>query len=272
MTQTEPQPSTGAAIPLHPADILMNLIVALLAPMFLGAAAGDIGFARQAAIETVNAYRIRNNADLLAVAQIIGFGLGALGSLSLSMLDEISLAMTLRLRGNAVALNRSAEQNRRALRDPAGDAPAPHWSEAQAEPDPRPADVPDVAAHAPHVPLLSEAAERQLAEEAKARLCDADRPACRASVPPRAQAQAQVQAVPAATTTMDKRYEEMRAIAMVKEAGDLHVSFPGLPPVERKAASMRITALSSTAHELLTGQCLPQGAAGQAIPAPPGRI
>ena len=40
MTQTEPQPSPspGAAIPLHPADILMNLIVALLAPMFLGAA------------------------------------------------------------------------------------------------------------------------------------------------------------------------------------------------------------------------------------------
>jgi hypothetical protein len=265
MTQTEPQPSpgTGAAIPLHPADILMNLIAALLAPMFLGAAAGDIGFARLAAVETVNAYRIRNHADLMTVAQIIGFGLAALGSLSLSMLDEISLAMTLRLRGNAVALNRSAEQNRRALRDPAGDAPAPHWSEAQAEPDPGPAAVADVAAHAP---LLSEAAELQLAEEAKARLCDADRPARRASVPPPAQA------VPTATTTMDKRYKEMRAIAMVKEAGDLHVSFPGLPPVERKAASMRIAALSSTAHELLTGQGLPQGAAGLAIQAPPGRI
>jgi hypothetical protein len=71
---------------------------------------------------------------------------------------------------------------------------------------------------------------------------------------------------------MDKRHKQMWAIAMVKEAGDLHHSLPGLPPVERKAASMRIAALSSTAHELLTGQYLPQSAAGQAIQAPPGRI
>jgi hypothetical protein len=266
MTQTEPQPSPspGAAIPLHPADILMNLIVALLAPMFLGAAAGDIGFARRAAIETVNAYRIRNNADLIAVAQIIGFGLAALGSLSLSMLDEISLAMTLRLRGNAVALNRSAEQNRRALRDPVGDAPPPDWSETQAEPDPDPPAIADAPA-AP-APLLSEAAERQLAEEARARLADADRPARRSSAP------AQAQAVPAAPPTMDQRDKQMRAIAMVKEAGNLHVSLPGLAPIERKAASMRIAALSSTAHELLTGGYPPQAAPGQAIQAPPGRI
>lgn len=270
MTQTEPQPSpgVGAAIPLHPADILMNLIVALLAPMFLGAAAGDIGFARRAAIETVNAYRMRNNADLIAVAQIIGFGLAALGSLSLSMLDEIPLAMTLRLRGNAVALNRSAEQNRRALRDPVGDAPPPDWPETHAEPDPDPPAIADAPA-AP-APLLSEAAERQLAEEARARLADADRPARRSSAPSAGPTPAQ--AVPAATTTMDKRDQEMRAIAMVKEAGNLHVSLPGLPPIERKAASMRIAALSSTAHELLTGGYPPQAAPGQAIQAPPGRI
>jgi hypothetical protein len=43
------------------------------------------------------------------------FGLAALGSLSLSMTDNLSLSMTLRLRGNANACNRCAEQNRRAL-------------------------------------------------------------------------------------------------------------------------------------------------------------
>jgi hypothetical protein len=46
-----------------------------------------------AAIGTVNAYRARNHADLIAIAQIIAFGPAALGSLSLSMADDISLSM-----------------------------------------------------------------------------------------------------------------------------------------------------------------------------------
>src|ERR1700733_10588796 len=88
---------------LHPADVLMCLLATLLAPMFVCATAGDIVLARMAAIETINDYRTRNHADLIAVAQIIGYGLAALGSLSLSMADDISLSMTLRLRGNANA-------------------------------------------------------------------------------------------------------------------------------------------------------------------------
>jgi hypothetical protein len=85
--------------------------------MFLDVSGGDIGFARAAALETVNAYRTRNAADLVSIAQIVAFDLAALGSLSLSMADNLSLSVTLRLRGNANALNRSAEHNRRALQD-----------------------------------------------------------------------------------------------------------------------------------------------------------
>jgi hypothetical protein len=91
--------------------------------MFLGVTAGDIALARMAALQTIDDYRAQNRADLMAVAQIVACGLAALGSLSLSMADEISLSMTLRLRGNAVALNRSAEQNRRALAKTTGPAP-----------------------------------------------------------------------------------------------------------------------------------------------------
>jgi hypothetical protein len=116
-TQPPHEAAPAADRPVHPANILLNLIAILLAPMFLGASGGDIAFARTAAIETVNAYRTRNQADLIAVAQIIAFGLAALGSLSLSMVDDISLSMTLRLRNNANALSRSAEQNRRAIRE-----------------------------------------------------------------------------------------------------------------------------------------------------------
>jgi hypothetical protein len=107
---------THAGADLTLADILMHLVAIHLAPMFLCVTGGDIDHARMAAIETVNAYRAQTHADLIAIAQIVAFGLGALGSLSLAMDDDISVAMTLRLRGNANACNRSAEQNRRALR------------------------------------------------------------------------------------------------------------------------------------------------------------
>jgi hypothetical protein len=107
---------THAGADLTLADILMHLVAIHLAPMFLCVTGGDIDHARMAAIETVNAYRAQTHADLIAIAQIVAFGLGALGSLSLAMDDDISVGMTLRLRGNANACNRSAEQNRRALR------------------------------------------------------------------------------------------------------------------------------------------------------------
>ena len=70
-------------------DILLHFIVTILAPMFLTASGGDIHLARATALETVNAYRARTQTDLIAVAQIIAFGLGALGSLSLSLTDDL---------------------------------------------------------------------------------------------------------------------------------------------------------------------------------------
>jgi hypothetical protein len=100
--------------PAAPSDILLTLIGILLAPVFLAVTNGDLTLARLAALHAINDYRARNQADLIAVAQIVGFGLAALGSLNLSLADDISLSMTLRLRGNAVACNRAAEQNRKA--------------------------------------------------------------------------------------------------------------------------------------------------------------
>ena len=126
MTDT-PETTTGPQPSPRPSDILLNLITALLAPMFLSVSGGDVGFARLAALETVTSYRSRHSADLIAIAQIIAFGLAALGSLSLSMQDDLSLSMTLRLRGNANALNRSAEQNRRAMQGNRAEAAVAPW-------------------------------------------------------------------------------------------------------------------------------------------------
>jgi hypothetical protein len=77
-TTTHTQPTPASNLPVSPADILLHIIVSLLAPMFLVASDGDIQFARTAALETVNAYRARDHADLIAIAQVIACSLSAL--------------------------------------------------------------------------------------------------------------------------------------------------------------------------------------------------
>jgi hypothetical protein len=238
MTQTTESP------PHHPTNALMSLIVTLLLPTFLGVTAGDIALARMAAIETINDYRARNNADLIAIAQIIACGLAALGSLSLSMDDEISLSMTLRLRGSAVALNRSAEQNRRVLNQPLRDHPTQYHLETPPEPETTPAEMEDDLGIARAEALLSAAAAHELAAESEARLQD-----------PR---QIANQTPPQNTTVSDKRHQEMWAIAMVKEASEITAGILNLPPAERSAAAIRAAALSSAANELLTGVSPPR--------------
>jgi hypothetical protein len=242
MPEITTEAATPTNAPLHPSDLLMSLIIALLAPMFLGVSSGDVGLARLAAIETVSAYRTRNYADLIAVAQIVAFGLAALGSLSLSLADDIPLALALRLRGNANALNRSAEQNRRTLSQNHGNDPTPHptaqayAASAYSTPD-------EAGTMAEFNAFLSLAAEQQLTAESEARLHPpepADVAATSALVP-------------------DKRYQEMWAIAMVKEAAEISASIPHLPPAERHPASMRAAALSSTANHLLYGTSRHQG-------------
>ncbi|HEY0184289.1 MAG TPA: hypothetical protein VGC09_15875 [Rhodopila sp.] len=104
-------------MPGYRPEVLMPLIVSLLAPMFLAASGGDGGLARQAALAAVDAYGARSHAELIASAQIVAFGLAALESLGRAMRGDVSPGMALRLRGNANALNRSAEQNRRAVRE-----------------------------------------------------------------------------------------------------------------------------------------------------------
>jgi hypothetical protein len=220
----------------HPANTLMNLIVTFLAPIFLGVTNGDLNLARMAAIETVNAYTVRNQSDLVAVAQIVASGLAALSSLCLSMGEDLSLSMILRLRGNAVALNRSAEQNRRVLKQPLPDNPTPYLTVMTPEPPPpQENNDPD-----PSDDFLTPEAALLLAAESKTRL-----------------SQIAEQTIDSAPTDdpeiAEKRHNAMWAIALVKESGELAASIPTLVPAERKAVSIRAAALSSAANELLTG-------------------
>jgi hypothetical protein len=240
MTQTTESPQ-----PHHPTNALMSLIVTLLLPTFLGVTAGDIALARMAAIETINDYRARNNADLIAIAQIIACGLASLGSLSLSMDEEISLSMTLRLRNSAVALNRSAEQNRRVLNQPLRDNPTPYHLEMPPDPEITTAEMDDDPGIARTEALLSAAAAQELAAESEARLQD----------PRQIAGQTMAQNTPATT---DRRHQEICAIAMVKEASEITAGILRLPPAERPAAALRAAALGSAANQLLTGVSPPR--------------
>jgi hypothetical protein len=230
---------------LHPADVLMCLLATLLAPMFVCATAGDIVLARMAAIETINDYRTRNHADLIAVAQIIGYGLAALGSLSLSMADDISLSMTLRLRGNANACTRSAEHNRRAIRQSRDDDPI-HNPAATPEIHESWFTSPEADFQPEFETFLSPDAERLLAAETKARLW----------APQPIRPQAPIAASTPAWQVPENSDPRTQAIAMVKQALKIDAGIPNLPPAERAEAVLRVAELNSIANQLLTANGL----------------
>jgi hypothetical protein len=248
MTTTTTQPTTETA--LDPFGTLTTLIVALLAPMFIGVCGGDIGLARRAASEAVSAYRAQNHADLIAAAQIVGFGLAVLGSLSASMAGDVSVSMALRLRGNANACNRSAEQNRRALTRHQATTPLPARQQPVTESEIPPWLAEETPPPEPDV-FLNTAAEQLLAAESQARL---EQTTTGPSVPPPAQATARAPA--------GQRHQDLWAIAMVEAASKITVGLPNLPPAERKAATMRATMLSSTALDLTNGASVPPFNAG----------
>ncbi len=280
-TATRPEPTRTAApgpgIQIRPGDVLISLIVAVLAPMFLTASGGDIGFARLAAMETVKAYRARDNADLISIAQIIACGLVSLGSLGLSLTDNLSLSMTLRLRGNAVALNRSADLSRRAIRQARDDAEAGYdTGRMDMAPDPGQEEFEaKIAANLALAQRLTAEArvQPQNTQPKDAQPQDAQRSVATAPTPRPAPipvrpavptqpttkpAPNPVAARPAATDTFDTMTGQQRksiwAAAMADVAGEFTASLIHLPPKERKAASIRAAILSSCANTLITGE------------------
>jgi hypothetical protein len=259
-TTTPAKPTPEPATSLTATEILMNVLVALLAPMFICGSAGNLDLARLAATETINAYRARDQADLISIAQIIAFGLAALGSLSLSMADDLSLSTTLRLRGNANALNRSAEQNRRALRDYRANDPMPSPHAATPHDDP-PATPPREEYLPEPGTFLSVAAEQLLAAESRARLEGPKRIA----TPPHALPPAPITVPTPSPKPTPNTHQDALCIAMMQEIGEINTSLPNLHPTERKEASMRATLLGACASDLLSDM-----PAGFAPGSPPG--
>jgi hypothetical protein len=230
--------NTTHAEPNDPFGILMTLVISLIAPMFLGITGGNIPLARAAAVATINDYRARNSVSLIAVAQIIAFGLAALGSLSLSLDDGVPAKMAIRLRANANACDHSAERNRRALQaarllEKTQEAEENEAFQDAIFADPEPAEPPMESKA-----FLTQDAERLLAAEAEARL--QNNPIGRAPTSP----------APAKPATSN---QQAWAHAMQREADKITANLPNLKPSERQHAMLQADTLRTTAKGILAG-------------------
>jgi hypothetical protein len=212
-----------SATPPRP-NLLIELILVLLTPMFLCVSDGDIPRARQAAAETLNAYGARSVLGVIIVAKIVSYELAALASLSQSMADDIAPQLALRFRGNANSLDRAAERNRQLLerqRIPAG---AERLTEEQA------------------ATAVAEAQKR--VQQAVASL----RPATQPEAAPTPQAD-----------MSDAERRTAWADAMATVAAEFTADLDKLSPTERAKEMMRIRVLTESASALVTGIAPPTG-------------
>ena len=147
---------------------VLDRILALLAPLFLSAVGGDAAAARDAANALLASYEPRTNRELRFAALAIAFSFGALDALSRSADPALTLNQVLRLRGNANALNRAAQQNETRLdkRSQQPEAAAPEES-----PDlPASSEIEDLVAFvrpAAAAPMLSRQQRRFLERQAE---------------------------------------------------------------------------------------------------------
>jgi hypothetical protein len=225
-TTTAP-PGPGPRLPRHPAEVLLNLIVTLLTPMFLSAAGGDLQFARLAAAETLEAYRADTHSDLVTVAKIVAFGLATLGSLSLSMEDHLPVTQILRLRANANATDRSEHRCRLALEQNRSQQPA--------------APLPDPEPKIDQAALTAAAAEMQ--QRTAENLAKFSTPAPTAA-------------------DRENHYAATWAASAATVAAETAASLSSLPPDERRSAAMWVGVLNDAAKEFMAGKIPPRPAPG----------
>jgi hypothetical protein len=129
----------------HPSDVLIDLIATLLTPLFIGAAGGDLRYARMAAIEMIWSHRVTNQADLLQVVQIIAFSLASIQALCTAMTGDVPPQLLLRLMNGAERLSREEGRVRKSRQQEqacaAARPPAPQPPPAT-RPDPVPPPAP----------------------------------------------------------------------------------------------------------------------------------
>jgi hypothetical protein len=98
-------------VPAMITEAVLDKVLGFLAPLFLDVVGNDTAAARNAARSTLECYGARNDRELRFAALAIAFSFGALDGLSRAAQCDLPPNQVLRLRGNATALNRAAQQN-----------------------------------------------------------------------------------------------------------------------------------------------------------------
>jgi hypothetical protein len=123
-----------AAEPTPLMAFVLAILTTLIAPTLL-----DRRLARLAAEEAIAAYQPTSGTELIAISQIVAFALSALDTLRLSMPEDVSLSMKLKLRGNANAANRAVRDSTDHLTQSRRPAATPDPVPAKPEPPTPPA-------------------------------------------------------------------------------------------------------------------------------------
>jgi hypothetical protein len=141
--------------------LILETFLTRLAALFLSVAGGDLTAARQAAAEMLSAYHPETAEELRLATQLVSFSLHALDALGQAAAPDLPVNGILRLRGNAVSLNRESDKAQRRLehiqqtrREAAPARPTPE----PVQPDPTPETTPSPIPNAPAIaakPTLS---------------------------------------------------------------------------------------------------------------------
>jgi hypothetical protein len=220
-----------------PPSLLMEFILACLAPLLVVGSITDLTLARQAAAEAIATYKARAEDELLTIAQAAGFAIAALDNLRLSAAKDLSVSLKLKLRGNAAALNRVSQANKAALKLLRRENPEPAVNDEKREEE--------------ALQALEEA-EAAVAQ-AQANLPQANLPQAKlpqANLPQANHPQANPHQANHPTRRADARHAIAWAAAMKDVATECCQNLPRLPPAERRAEIIRIDLLSRAAREI----------------------
>jgi hypothetical protein len=235
MNPKKTRPMTDPAT--APPSLLMEFILACLAPLLVVGSITDLTLARQAAAEAIATYKARAEDELLTIAQAAGFAIAALDNLRLSAAKDLSVSLKLKLRGNAAALNRVSQANKAALKLLRRENPEPAVNDEKRKEE-----------------ALQALAEAEAAvAQAQANLPQANLPQAKlpqANHPQANHPQANPHQANHPTRRADARHAIAWAAAMKDVATECSQNLPRLPPAERRAEIIRINLLSRAAREI----------------------
>ena len=281
MTHSTRPPNARTAGVRSP-NVLLNILILVLMPLFLAGADGDLALARAAARETIVGFGTRHHMSLVLAARTIAFSLSALDLLGPSMRDDLAIPLILRLRANANALNRMAERAERMVAEApcaAAEAQRPIDENANSRPCRREAQARAAAARAsmqaaeaasPSQPASNTRPAQPVPQPTQASITA---PAQSASPLPQASMGSPVQPALAPMVAPAQQTDALWGAAMADVAAEFAAEAAQLPPAERRVASLRAQILSTAANNLLCGASVPRPHSGDlaALMQPPRR-